>query len=60
MSVRKMKQPNRGIKCKVNTCHYYMPGEHCYAETIEVHPENASCSEDTGCKTFIPHNQNWS
>ena len=29
--VRKMK-PNEGIKCVVNTCHYYGPGNHCMAE----------------------------
>jgi hypothetical protein len=45
MSVKKMNQPNSGIKCMVNTCHYYMSGDHCSAEKIEVHKE---CSQLTG------------
>ncbi len=54
MSVKKMSQPNSGIKCVVNTCHYYMSGDHCTAETIEVQPRNAVDSQETDCATFIP------
>ena len=54
MAVRKMGVPNGGIKCIVNTCHYYMEGDGCGAERIEVRPQNASNSEDTDCATFLP------
>jgi len=36
MSVKKMNHANAGIKCVVNSCHYYMSGDHCSAEKIEV------------------------
>lgn len=52
MSVKKMSQPNTGIKCIVNTCYYYMSGDHCGAEKIEVEPRNASDSQETDCATF--------
>lgn len=54
MKAKKMSQPNSGIKCVVNTCTYYMSGDHCSAEMIEVQPRNASSSNDTDCSTFIP------
>jgi hypothetical protein len=54
MSVKKMNQPNGGIKCVVNTCEYYMSGDHCTAEKIEVQHRNASTSDETDCATFIP------
>ncbi|HOV26332.1 MAG TPA: DUF1540 domain-containing protein [Pseudobacteroides sp.] len=54
MSVKKMNHPNSGIKCVVNTCHYYMSGDHCAAERIEVQPKNAVDSQQTDCATFIP------
>lgn len=54
MSVKKMNQPNSGIKCVVNTCSYYMSGDHCTAEKIEVQPRNASNSQETDCATFMP------
>lgn len=54
MSVRKMSQPNTGIKCVVNTCHYYMAGDHCTAERIEVQPQNAKDTQETDCGTFLP------
>ena len=53
MKVNKMQGPNQGIKCVVNTCYYYMQGDHCSAERIEVQPRNASDSEQTDCATFI-------
>ena len=48
-----MDKPNEGIKCVVNTCGYYMSGDHCSAEVIQVEPRNASDSEQTDCATFI-------
>ena len=54
MSVKKMSQPNSGIKCIVNTCNYYMSGDHCTAEKIEIQPRNATNSNETDCATFIP------
>jgi len=57
MKVNKMDHANTGIKCVVNTCHYYMNGDHCSAERIEVQPKNASSTEQTDCATFIPEQQ---
>ena len=54
MKVEKMNSPNTGIKCVVNTCHYYMSGDHCAAQPIEVQPRNAADSQETDCATFIP------
>lgn len=54
MKAKKMDQPNPGIKCVVNTCYYYMNGEHCCADKIEVQPRNANDSNTTDCATFIP------
>ncbi|HHV99536.1 MAG TPA: DUF1540 domain-containing protein [Clostridiaceae bacterium] len=56
MRVNKMNHPNTGIKCVVNTCYYYMNGDHCAAEMIEVQPRNASSTHDTDCATFVPEN----
>jgi hypothetical protein len=53
MAVKKMERPNGGIKCVVNTCHYYLSGDHCAAEMIEVQPKNARDTQDTDCATFI-------
>lgn len=44
-----------GVKCVVNTCQYYKNGDLCTAGKIEIHPRNASSSEDTDCATFQPH-----
>lgn len=54
MSVKKMDTPNQGIQCVVNTCEYYMNGDHCSAEKIQVEPRNADTSEKTDCSTFMP------
>lgn len=51
--VEKMDHPNPGIKCKVNTCHYYSAGDHCTASMIEIQPQNAANVHDTDCATFI-------
>ena len=48
MTAQKMSQPNVGIKCMVNTCHYYGTGDHCHAEKIEVAKGN-----ETDCATFL-------
>lgn len=56
MAVRKLDKPNEGIKCVVNTCEYYMSGDHCSAEKIMVEPRNANHSDDTDCATFAPKN----
>jgi hypothetical protein len=42
-----------GVKCIVNTCHYYSEGDHCNAAAIEVQPRNASDSQETDCSTFV-------
>lgn len=49
-----MDRPNESIKCVVNSCYYYMAGDKCAAEKIEVQPRNASSSEETDCATFTP------
>ncbi len=54
MKAQKMDHPNSGIKCVVNTCTYYMQGDHCTADKIEVKPRNASSSQETDCSTFTP------
>lgn len=53
MAIKKMDKPNEGVRCVVNTCEYYMAGDHCSAEQIQVEPRNASDSEETDCATFI-------
>ena len=57
MRAEKMNKPNQGIRCAVNTCHYYMNGDHCSASQMEVQPKNASSSHETDCTTFIPEQQ---
>lgn len=53
MSAKKMNKPNTGIKCIVNSCYYYMSGDSCFAEKIEVQPRNADNTHETNCSTFI-------
>jgi hypothetical protein len=53
MVPEKMNHANEGIKCVVNTCYYYMNGDHCAASMIEVQPRNASDTQQTDCATFI-------
>ncbi|HYE12432.1 MAG TPA: DUF1540 domain-containing protein [Patescibacteria group bacterium] len=43
-----------GVKCIVNTCHYYEQGDYCNAAKIEIQPRNASDTQDTDCATFAP------
>lgn len=47
-------QPLNGVKCVVNTCHYYGQGDHCLASAIEVQPRDAQDTQETDCATFIP------
>lgn len=54
MKANKMDKPNGGIKCGVNSCYYYMQGDYCIADKIEVQPKNASNSQETDCETFAP------
>lgn len=54
MKTAKMSHPNTGIKCSVNTCYYYMQGDNCSAEKIQVDPKNAVDSQETDCTTFTP------
>lgn len=54
MKAEKKDQPNPGIKCVVNSCYYYMTGDKCSAEKIEVQPRNAQSNEETDCATFTP------
>ncbi|MBU5310564.1 DUF1540 domain-containing protein [Tissierella carlieri] len=50
------KNITEGVKCVVNTCHYYENGDLCTAGKIEIRPRNASSSEETDCATFQPDN----
>ncbi|NLK87920.1 MAG: DUF1540 domain-containing protein [Clostridiaceae bacterium] len=52
MEATKMNHPNEGIICSVNTCYYYMQGDHCSASKIQVEPRNSVSSEQTDCATF--------
>jgi hypothetical protein len=54
MNAKKLDHPNAGIKCMVNTCGYYMAGNYCSAEKIEVQHKDAHSSQDTDCATFVP------
>lgn len=46
----------KDVKCKVNTCKFYGPGDYCEAKAIKICAETKSCgcSADTNCKTFQP------
>ncbi len=57
MRVSKTNNPISRVKCVVNTCHFYVPGDHCAAEQIEVQPRNAVSSQETDCATFAPKNE---
>lgn len=52
--IQKMDHANPGIKCVVNSCHYYAQGDHCNAEKIEVQHPDARTSNQTDCATFRP------
>ncbi|MFC4022421.1 DUF1540 domain-containing protein [Oceanobacillus longus] len=45
------------VLCEVNNCTYWGPGNKCHAKAIYVvshKGKQASNSEETDCKTFIP------
>jgi hypothetical protein len=44
-----------GVKCIVNSCHYYAEGDYCNAAKIEIQPRNAHDTQETDCATFMPH-----
>jgi len=52
--VDRNQEPLSGVKCVVNTCHYYVQGDHCSAASIEIQPRDASKTEETDCATFAP------
>lgn len=54
MKATKMNSPNQGVKCEVNSCYYYMQGDYCSADKIQVAPKNASNTKETDCETFSP------
>lgn len=54
MKPSKMSRANNGVKCSVDACHYYMTGDQCSAEKIEVGPKNALNVQETDCTTFTP------
>ncbi len=60
LKAQKMDHHNPGIKCVVNSCHYYSQGDHCNAQKIEIQHSNAQSSGETDCATFTPHNQSMS
>ncbi|HBM75511.1 MAG TPA: DUF1540 domain-containing protein, partial [Clostridiaceae bacterium] len=39
--VQKDTNPINRVKCVVDSCHYYEPGNHCTAEHIEIQPNGA-------------------
>lgn len=41
-----------GVKCVVNSCHYYKSGDQCTAGKIEILPKNATSSDETDCGTY--------
>ena len=54
MDANKTGNPISRVKCVVNSCEYYMSGDRCTAEKIEVQPRNAVNSQETDCATFTP------
>ncbi len=47
----------KDVLCEVNNCKYWGQGNKCHAEEIYVvshRGEQASKSEETDCKTFVP------
>ncbi len=60
LKAQKMDHHNPGIKCVVNSCHYYDHGDHCTASKIEVQHRDAHNSKETDCATFTPKNQSMS
>ena len=51
--VEKRNTPISGVKCVVNTCHYYTEGDRCSAQQIEIQPRNARNTQETDSATFV-------
>lgn len=53
---QKPPQVNPNVKCIVNTCNHYVPGDRCIAENIDILNEEVNNmsqkAEQTMCKTF--------
>ena len=49
---KKMDHPNPGVKSSENTCTYYLNGDYCSADQIQVMPKNAHSAQETDCMTF--------
>lgn len=54
MRIEKTDRNLSGVKCVVNSCYYYMEGDHCAAASIEIQPRNATSTQETDCATFTP------
>ncbi len=52
MQAHKMNHANPGIKCQVQSCYYYLNGDKCTADCIEVMPRDANSKSETDCGTF--------
>ncbi|HEY3315438.1 MAG TPA: DUF1540 domain-containing protein [Bacillota bacterium] len=44
--------PNPEVKCSVDTCAHWLPGEVCGAGNIDILDRQAKNADDTKCKTF--------
>ena len=55
--MKRSDDPINRVKCVVNTCQYYMNGDHCCAEEIQVQPKNAVDYQQTDCGTFMPNEE---
>jgi hypothetical protein len=53
MKAKKMDHPNQSIVCEVSNCQYFMTGNYCSADKIQVTPQHANNSGDTDCATFV-------
>ena len=47
-------QPISRVKCVVDNCHYWLAGDHCTAQQIEIQPPGAMDTQATDCATFRP------
>ena len=47
MHVEKTNKHLPGVKCVVNTCHYYSEGDYCNAKNIQIQPKNARDIQET-------------
>lgn len=52
--VKKSSQSISGVRCAVNTCHFYGAGDCCMASSIEIRSKIKGGTQDTDCATFVP------